>query len=198
MKRRRGRAWIGRSAVGASVLAHVAVFLALFWHFGAEPTLAPVPAMTVTIERLATHAPPAAQATVRRGTARKAEAAPPQALPFPAAPPAPLAPSPLPGRAPDDVQAALRGLLGCNPVVLARLPRAERETCEQRLARRQVADLGPRAARLNLDPTGAFGKDPQAILERRPTRGCAARAGGDVAPMGEIGVAAGVACAKPF
>jgi hypothetical protein len=186
--------------VAASVLAHVGVLAMLFSHFGSAPNSAAPPVMSV---ELVTRAPaaettPAHKAPRRPGALRTA--APPQEIVLHPTPPTPdhVAPSAVAGHTPGDVQATLRGLVGCSPAVLAHLSREQREACEQRLAARQVADLGRQAGRLNLDLTGAFGKNPQAILERRPTNGCRARAGGDVAPMGEIGVAGGVACAKPF
>ncbi len=179
------------------MLAHLAVFLLLFSHFGSAPGYATAPAMNVVLTRpSAAKPPPSEKATRRRGAALKV-APPPQEI---AARPAPLvvAPSALPGRMVGDVQATLRGLIGCTPAAMAAMPREQREACETRLARRQVADLGRQAGRLNLDLSGAFGKDPQAYFERRPHNGCRARAGGDVAPTGEIGVATGIACAKPF
>jgi len=186
--------------VAASVLAHVAVFAVLFSHFGSAPNDAKPPVMNVELLNRPPAAKPAATTTSRRRGASKG-ASSQQAIVLhptqPAPAPSDVAPSALPSPAPS-VQATLRGLVGCSPAVLAHLPREQREACEQRLARRQVADLGREAGRLNLDLAGAFGKDPQAILERRPTNGCRVRAGGDVAPMGEIGVAGGVACAKPF
>ena len=184
--------------IAASVLAHMVVFAVLFSHFGSPPNYAASPVMNVELLNRPPAAKPAATKTSRRRGASKG-ASSQQAIVLHPTPPAPsdVAPSALPSPAPG-VQATLRGLLGCSPAVLARLSREQREACEQRLARRQVADLGREAGRLNLDLAGAFGKDPQAILERRPTNGCRVRAGGDVAPMGEIGVAGGVACAKPF
>ncbi len=189
---RRRTAWI----VATSVLAHVAVSAILFSHFGSTPSYAVAPVMSVELlTRSPAAKPPLAKAPRRRSpslSASSARAVVPHRTPLA---PSDVAPSALASPAPG-VQATLRGLLGCSEAALAHLPRAQREVCEQQLARRQVADLG-RAA-LNLDLGGSFAKDPQPYLERRPTHGCKARAGGDVAPLGEIGVATGIACAKPF
>lgn len=183
--------------VAASVLAHVAVFAALFAHFGSTPGYAVAPVMNVELlsRPPAARRPPSQAAHQRRGSAE----APRREIAAHVTPPPPgeVAPSSVPTPAPG-VQATLRGLIGCSAAALAHLSRQQREACEQQLARRQVADLGREAGRLNLDLHGDFGKDPEAYLERRPTNGCKARAAGDVAPMGEIGVAAGVACAKSF
>ncbi len=182
-----------------SVLAHAGFFLALVSHLGSAPSYAPPPVMNVVLARLpAAKPPPRDKLSRRRGVEAKTATLRREIAVGPTPSPDEVAPSRLPGRAAGDVQATLRGLVGCVPSALMHLSREQQEVCEQRLARRQVAGLGRLAGRLNLDLSGAFGKDPQAILERRPHNGCRARAGGDVAPMGEIGVAAGVACAKPF
>ncbi len=195
LARRRQRQ--GAGIVAVSVLAHVAVFAVLFSHFGSAPSYAVAPVMNVQLlTRPPAAKPPTAKAS-RRGASKAASST--QEIVLHPTPPAPseMAPSALPSPAPG-VQAALRGLVGCSEAALAHQSRAQRDACEQQLARRQVADLGRAAGRLNLALSGAFGKEPQAILERRPTTGCRVRAGGDVAPLGEIGVAGGVACAKPF
>jgi hypothetical protein len=199
--RRRRAAWIGRATIAASVLAHLAVFLVLFSHFGSAPNYAAAPVMSVELlTRPPATKPPRSDKRPRRPGAASKTASPPQEIALHPTPPAPseVAPSTVPGRAPGDVQAALRGLVGCSPAVLAQLSREQRGACEQQLARREVADLGRQAGRLNLDLGGAFGQDPRPYLERRPTNGCKPRAGGDVAPMGKVGAAAGIACAKSF
>jgi hypothetical protein len=87
---------------------------------------------------------------------------------------------------------ALRGLRGCD---LARLTRQERERCEaERWAR-----VAPVTARLNLDPTGQYAKNPEPFLSRRPKDGCRARLAGDVDGMGnDMNARAGVTCVVPF
>lgn len=108
---------------------------------------------------------------------------------------APLTPS---GAAPGEAEIAargrqaLRGLRGCD---LARLTREERERCEtERWAR--VPQV---TARLNLDPTGRYAKNPEPFLSRRPKDGCRARLTGDVDPMGnDMNARAGVTCVIPF
>jgi hypothetical protein len=182
-----------------SVLAHAGFFLTLVSHLGSAPSYPPAPVMNVVLARLpAPRPPPRDRPSRRRGLGAQAPTPQQEIALRPTPSPGEVASSALPGRAAGDLQAALRGLVGCTPSALTPLSREQRETCEERLAKRQVADLGRQAGRLNLDLSGAFGKDPQAILERRSHNGCRARAGGDVAPLGEIGVAAGVACAKPF
>jgi hypothetical protein len=87
---------------------------------------------------------------------------------------------------------ALRGLRGCDRVELTR---QEREDCEaQRWAR-----AAPVTARLNLDLSGRYAKNPEPFLLRRPKKGCRARMGGDPDARGDdSNVRAGVTCVKPF
>lgn len=56
----------------------------------------------------------------------------------------------------------------------------------------------PSALRLDLSRHGAFNQDAEPYLQRAPKKGCKAKGGGDVAPMGEVGAAAGVSCAWRF
>jgi len=115
----------------------------------------------------------------------------------------PVAPLPLPpAEAPPAVAGAavegprgrevLRALGGCERAGLAR---EERERCETR----RWARAGPANPRLNLDTSGRYAENPEPFLSRRPTKGCRARATGDVNAMGDSGNArAGVTCVIPF
>lgn len=93
------------------------------------------------------------------------------------------------------VRQALRGLLGCRHATLAGLSQEERERCQERLGAMVDQERGPK---LDLDTRGAFARDPDPYLARKPKNGCKARAGGDVAPTGEHGAALGVGCAWAF
>ena len=85
----------------------------------------------------------------------------------------------------------LGGLAGCDR---PELTREARERCE---ARRWSGGMA--TARLNLDPTGRFAKDPEPFLSKRPKKGCRVRVTGDADPMGESGNAVGgVTCVIPF
>ena len=87
----------------------------------------------------------------------------------------------------------LSGLRRCDP---ARLTLEERERCEaERWARVAAAPT----ARLNLDPSGRYARNPEPFLLRRPKNGCRARAGGDVDVRGDdSNVRAGITCVVPF
>ena len=89
------------------------------------------------------------------------------------------------------VRRALRGLK-CDR---EQLSREEQEQCEtQRWAR-----AAPVTARLNLDPTGRFAKNPEPFLSRRPKKGCRLRLTGDVDAMGDdMNSRAGITCVKRF
>jgi hypothetical protein len=92
---------------------------------------------------------------------------------------------------PPAVRRALRGLIGCR---LADLSDAERQRCEDRLG----ALEDRRGPKLNLDVRGAFARDPDPYLARKPKDGCKVRAGGDADPAGEQGAAIGIGCAWSF
>jgi hypothetical protein len=94
-----------------------------------------------------------------------------------------------------EARPALRGLLGCEHAAMLKLSPEERERCEERMAH---AGPGEGPARLNLDRRGDFGRNPETYLQRRPTKGCKARAAGDASVMGQEGVAAGVTCGWAF
>lgn len=93
------------------------------------------------------------------------------------------------------VRQALRGLLGCRHAALAGLSPEERQRCQDRLGALAGQERGPK---LDFDTRGAFARDPDPYLARKPKNGCKARAGGDVAPTGEHGAALGVGCAWAF
>lgn len=87
---------------------------------------------------------------------------------------------------------ALRGLGGCNRPTFSR---QERERCEAE----RWAGVAPATARLNLDPSGRFAKDPTPYLVRRPEKGCRLRMTGEADARGDDqNVRAGVTCVKRF
>lgn len=87
---------------------------------------------------------------------------------------------------------ALRGLGGCNR------PAFSRQECERCEAERW-AGVAPATARLNLDPSGRFAKDPTPYLVRRPEKGCRLRMTGEADARGDDqNVRAGVTCVKRF
>jgi len=105
----------------------------------------------------------------------------------------------------DGFRRTLRGLIGCLPGVESQMGKEEREHCQAQFAARASRDRGSPAPRLNLDKGGEFAASQNAepYLQRRPTNGCKARAGGDTAPgpggtPGKVGAAAGVSCALAF
>ena len=190
-------------AVACSVAAHLAVFLALFWHFGTPSRSSDVEIMHVALVRLhkvARTAPPsAAKATAFAPSSRLQLHAPREGPPPPFTGPTIVTPAPANETSPG-VRATLKGLLGCDHAALAGLSPAEREVCLERLGRRRTAEADISPGRLNLDRRGdyAAAKNPEAYLNRRPTNGCKVRAAGDVAPSGKEGAEAGVGCAVPF
>jgi hypothetical protein len=102
------------------------------------------------------------------------------------------APNTVPPSEADVAARALRGLRGCDRVELTR---QEREDCEAQ----RWAKAAPVTARLNLDLSGRYARNPEPFLLRRPKNGCRARMGGDVDAMGDdSNVRAGVTCVKPF
>lgn len=183
-------------AIALSIAAHVVVFLALFWKFGAAPTYAELPAMNVQLAPLPTSRPKPERAT-RRHLARvvpnSASSNAPPALVSPAAePPAPQAASQPP---PDSMRNVLRRAAGCDPAALVGLSPAERDACLDRLAKGRGGPSG-----LNLDRRGdyAAAKNPAPYLTRKPRNGCKATGAGDAAPSGDQGLKAGVGCAWSF
>jgi len=90
------------------------------------------------------------------------------------------------------VRQALQGLAGCDS---PRLTREDRERCDAR----RWARSGPAEPGLNLDASGRYAENPEPLLSRRPTKGCRARATGDVSPGGDdANVRAGFTCVVPF
>lgn len=108
-----------------------------------------------------------------------------------------LAPPPAAGQGeaaaatPPAVRRALRGLIGCR---LADLTDEERQRCDERLAAAEDR-IG---RKLDLNPRGAFAREADPYLARRPKNGCKARAGGDADPAGKQGAAVGLSCAWAF
>lgn len=101
----------------------------------------------------------------------------------------------LPGIPPSEADVAAKALRGLRACDRAELTRQEREDCEAQ----RWAKAAPVTARLNLDLSGRYAKNPEPFLLRRPKNGCRARMGGDVDAMGDdSNVRAGVTCVKPF
>ena len=187
-------------AIAVSVVAHVLVFLALFWKFGAAPTYAELPAMNVQLAPWPKTRPQPKPVRTQRAPAKASpeRSALPPVLARPAI--SPQEPSPVPQSPPSDgeaagVRKALRGLGGCSHADLLVLSPSERQACLDRLAKAP----GGGARALNLDRRGyAAGKAQEPYLQRKPKDGCKARAAGDTAPMGNQGAAGGVGCAWSF
>jgi len=183
-------------AVAASIAFHVLVLAVLARFLVQVATYAEPPVVQVVLVSPHTSPPrPESARTERREAPRRTPlqlhapvAAPPGVETLPLAPQAAPPPDALPGAA----RQALRGLAGCdNP----RLTREERERCDAR----RWAKAAPADPKLNLDLTGRYAVNPEPFLSRRPTKGCRARATGDVDPMGDTGNArAGVTCVVPF
>jgi hypothetical protein len=193
-----------RLALAASVVGHVAVALALFWHLGAALNSPSIPAMNVELTRPSR--PPPQPVSQALKTARShGRAAPNQTPERPPIAPRPFEEPPAAPPGPDadakaGLQAALRRRFGCDHAAFAGLSAAERQDCLDRLARNRTADIGKVPARLNLDRRGdyAASQNPVPYLNRQPTNGCKAIAAGDQAPNGRQGAAAGVGCALSF
>lgn len=189
-------------ALGAAVLVHGAVLFLLVWRLGAAPFIAEAPTMNVQLTRpLHSRAPVAKrspQPAREAGGLAAPRTAPFQILPAPErnAAPGDIA-QPLAGRD-GDVRRVLRALLGCEHARLAALSAEERERCLDQMTEAGANEPGSVFARLNLDVRGAYGKDPQPYLNRRPKKGCKARAAGDVTPAGQEGPTAGIDCAWSF
>jgi hypothetical protein len=190
--------WGRTLAIAASVALHALVLLLLVWRLGTAPHTAEAPVMSVELtppwpDAVRHPAPDVRReraAVVPKAAAPPAEVRPMIPVPDTREANGVVAPSPS-----DGVRQALRGL-GCEHAALLGLTPEERRRCQDRLAEAARRQGGP--ARLNLDARGAFGREAEPYLQRRPKNGCKLRAGGDVAPMGEVGAATGVACAWSF
>lgn len=180
--------------LAASAALHAVLLAWILWQLDWRAPPAQVPAVNVQLVRL--RPPPARRpASPARGQAQRPAPHNPRIAPPPTIAPAPLAPVPEAPSAEAAGRGVLRGLLGCRNADLLALSPAERARCREALAR---ADARDSAARLNLDPTGRFVEDAEPYLARRPKKGCKPRAGGDVTPSGDHGVAGGITCAVPF
>ena len=195
--RRRGAARDRSLAIALSVAAHVLAFLALFWKFGASLAYPETPVMNVELapwSRTSPAPPPPVKSPKTKPNPIHPNLPPVLTQPLSEARPVdavPQAPVPqTPGDEASRLRSALRRGAGCEHADLLGLTAAERQACLDRLAKAQGG-----GARLNFDLRGGYAKNPQPFLERRPKNGCKARAGGDTAPMGEQGVASGIACA---
>jgi hypothetical protein len=200
MDARPGAALRRNLAIAVSVAAHLLVFLALFWKFGAAPAYVEFPVMNVQLTPLPKSRPPPAPV--------KAEGPPAKAFPerpvFPPVLARPATGAQEPGALPlrptsegegASVRQALRGLGGCSHAELLNLSPSERQVCGDRLAKAPTGgDL-----HLDLDRRGyAASKAQEPYLQRKPKNGCKIGAGGDTTPSGVQGVAGGLGCALSF
>jgi hypothetical protein len=200
----RPRAAPARSlAIAVSVAAHALAFLALFWRLGAAPAYQELPAMNVQLApwpQTVRRPPPPRPVETQRSPAKPSQesSTTPTVLSRPAVtaqesgavPQAP--PSEGEGAS---VRNALRGLGGCSHADLLTLSPSERQACLDRLAKAPAAG----AMALDLDGRGyAAAKAREPYLQRKPKNGCKVGAGGDTAPSGNQGAAAGVGCAWSF
>lgn len=182
-------------ALAASVIFHAALLLVLTRFLAPSLTTAEAPVMQVTLVAPPQRAPrPPSASKPERERQRRPEATTARATPVPdELPVAPRIAPPGDGGVGGRAQQALRGLAGCERTGLSREERARCET--QRWARVD----GAANPRLNLDRSGRYAENPEPFLSRRPTKGCRARATGDVDAMGDSGnTRAGVTCVIPF
>jgi hypothetical protein len=187
-------------AVAIALAAHVVLLTDLLWRFETWPAEYSTPVMAVDLVRL-----PRARAPKPPGFAvaarTRAELAPIQPHVTPTLPP--VATAPPSAQVAGDVQHALRGLVGCNHAGFLGLTDAERQRCQDRLARAGGGD--PRSAQIELDlarrAAAAKGPEREPFLARIPHNGCAPRV--KETEEGTAGVArqdwtAGIACAWSF
>lgn len=182
------------AAIATSILLHGAIAAFLLRYLDDTPVFPPAPIMTVELvpwlgER---ETPPPRPKPPRRAP----QPAPPHPLSdvliSPTDAPAPLDANPVPvppSRLDASVRHALRGLMGCD-----RLPREEREACQDRMAARRHES----SPRLNLDPQARFTETPEAYVNRKPKNGCKLRATGDPGLHGKDGARAAFACSWDF
>jgi len=207
-ERRAARASRRTLAVAASVAAHAAFVVLLVWRLGSPPDVSPATVMNVVLTPFGHHdaSKPATEPKREPPGSEMATASSPahaDERPKPAAPgdrKAEGVVEPPASGLSDGMRQALRGLLGCERATLLDLSPEERQRCRDRTTAEAARLRGVGAPKLNLDKGGEFaaGKSPEPYLARRPRNGCKTRAGGDVAPMGEEGVALGLACAWSF
>jgi hypothetical protein len=181
------------AALAVSAVLHAALAVLLGYFLSKTPTYTEPRAIQVTLV-----APARAPPRTERDAPRRLTPRPPGASASAEVAPLPVAPAPaVAAGAAVDGEAArgrqvLQALGRCDR---AGLSREERERCETG----RWARAGPAAARLNLDASGRYAENPEPFLSRRPTKGCRARATGDVNAMGDPGNArAGVTCVIPF
>ena len=186
-------------AIAVSVAVHVLVFLALLWNFGTVPTYSEPPVMNVELARpFSRRPPPVPVPAVSTKPERARATADLPVLSQPAPTPDAVAAVPQPPEAADEsvrLRNALRSRAGCDQAALLNLSPAERQACLDRMAK---APNGDRPPGLNLDMRGGYAKNPTPYLIRKPHNGCKVGAGGDSAPSGDRGTAAGVKCAWSF
>jgi hypothetical protein len=188
------RATLRPAALAVSAALHAALAVLLGYFLSKTPTYTEPRAIQVTLVAPARReAPPRTE----RDQPRRLTPRPPVASAGAEVAPLPVAPAPgVAGPAADGEagrgQRVLQALGRCDR---AGLSREERERCETG----RWARAGPANARLNLDASGRYAENPEPFLSRRPTKGCRARATGDVNAMGDPGNArAGVTCVIPF
>lgn len=184
-----------------SALFHATLFVLLVRTLAPSPIYDDTPAIQVAL--VAPVRPAHPKHDLAKPAPKDDRTAPSQIGPTRPVPPAPrfdgdAAPLTLDGAAPNGAELAargrqaLRGLRGCDS---PQLTREARERCEGEHWDRTAA--GP--ARLNLDPDGRYARNPEPFLSRRPTKGCRARATGDVDVRGENGnTRAGITCVFAF
>jgi len=159
-------------AVAFAVAAHLILFAGLLWRIEPPVKLDTAPVMQVDLvgpwpTPLPHHAPAAPRS--RSETAPWVQdVAPPDIAPRP------VTPSPADaGPGPGELRAALRGRLGCDHPGLVGLSAAERQACQDRLARARPADGRANSAHLDLSRGGALaGGDGEPFLARKPHNGC--------------------------
>jgi hypothetical protein len=180
------------AALLVSAALHAALAVLLGYFLSKTPTYTEPQAIQVTLVAPARReAPPRTERDERRRLTPR----PPVASASAEVAPLPVAPAPAVAGPDVDGEAGSRVLQALGRCDRAGLSREARERCETG----RWARAGPANARLNLDASGRYAENPEPFLSRRPTKGCRARATGDVNAMGDSGNArAGVTCVIPF
>ena len=196
-------------ALAIALAAHAAMFTALVSRFESPRRVYAPTVMDVelVVPRLLERPPP----SPRRLPQAVRPPAAPQAPPILHQPAAQTSPDPsaLPPPAPgpvvdgEGVRQALRGLVGCSQAGLLGLSEAERQRCQDRLARVPGGDT--RSAQIERDlarrAAAAKGPEKEGVLARTPHNGCVPRV--KEKEEGTVGLArqdwtTGIACAWAF
>jgi hypothetical protein len=168
-------------AVALALSIHAVLFAGLLWRFEAVPKDYAPPVISVELTR------PRWMDIPRRRSYPPADSPvaartflPP---PRPELAPAPADQPPGPGAAPPSdpeggsagLRQTLRGVIGCDHAGFLGLSAAERQHCQDRLARDQTVDVHAARPGLDLSRRGAFAKrdGPDPFLAREPKNGCA-------------------------